>query len=345
MNQLKINDTNQVLNDIKELIVETKNSIQSNLNSEMVILYWNVGKRVRTAIMESEKAQYGKEIVDTLSRQLKLEYGRGYSRRNLFNMIKLYDMFPSEQKVQTLSAQLTWSHLILLMKYDDPIKIQFYISMVVNERWSVRALNERMNSMLYERTSLSKLPDETIINDIEKLKNEKKMSTEMFLRDPYVLDFLELRDTYSEKDLETSILKELESFMLEFGRDFTFVGRQVRITIGDKDYYIDLLFYHRKLKRLVLIELKLGEFLPEHKGQVELYLRWLDKNEKNEGEEPPIGIILCAEKATETVELLELDKSGIHVAQYLTQMPPKDVLEHKLHLAIQRAKLKLEESK
>ncbi|MBI9015614.1 MAG: DUF1016 family protein [Clostridiales bacterium] len=345
MSQLEINKDSQVLHDIKKLIIETKKSVQSNINSEMVILYWNVGRRVRTAIMESEKAQYGKEIVDTLSRQLKLEYGRGYSRRNLFNMIKLYDMFPNEQKVQTLSAQLTWSHLVLLMKYDDTIKIQFYISMIGNERWSVRTLSERMNSMLYERTSLSKLPEETIINDIEKLNNEKKMSTEMFLRDPYVLDFLELRDTYSEKDLETSILKELESFMLEFGRDFTFVGRQVRITIGDKDYYIDLLFYHRKLKRLVLIELKLGEFLPEHKGQVELYLRWLDKYEKNEGEESPIGIILCAEKATETVELLELDKSGIHVAQYFTQMPPKDVLEQKLHLAIQRAKSKLGDNK
>lgn len=311
----------------------------------MVMLYWNVGRRIRTAILESEKAEYGKEIVSRLSRELKNEYGRGYSRRNLFNMIKLYDMYPDQEKVQTLSAQLTWSHLMLLMKYDDSTKIEFYVSMIANERWSVRILNERMNLMLYERTSLSKLPEETIRNDIEQLRNENKMSTEMFLIDPFVLDFLELRDTYIEKDLESSILQELEGFMLEFGRDFTFVGRQVRITIGDKDYYVDLLFYHRKLRRLVLIELKLGEFLPEHKGQVELYLRWLDKNERNEGEESPIRIILCAKKASETVELLELDKSGIHVAQYLTQMPPKDVLEHKLHLAIQRAKLKLEENK
>ena len=169
------------------------------------------------------------------------------------------------------------------------------------------------------------------------------MSTDIFLRDPYVLDFLELQDTYSEKDLENAILAELESFMFEFGREFTFVGRQQRITIGDRDYYIDLLFYHRKLKRLVLIELKLGEFKPEYKGQVELYLRWLDKNEKNDGEESPIGIILCAEKSQETVELLELDKSGIHVAQYMTQLPPKEELERKLHKAIEQAKYRLSE--
>lgn len=164
---------------------------------------------------------------------------------------------------------------------------------------------------------------------------------DLFLRDPYVLDFLDLKDTYSEKDLESAILDELEKFILEFGRDFTFVGRQVRITVGDRDYYMDLLFYHRKLRRLVLIELKLGEFKPEHKGQIELYLRWLDKYEKNEGEKSPIAIILCAEKSNETVELLELDQSGIHVAQYSTQIPSKEVFEKKLHQAIEQAKLKL----
>jgi len=188
------------------------------------------------------------------------------------------------------------------------------------------------------RTALSKLPEETIKNDLQLLNEHSEMSKDLFFKDPYVLDFLELQDTCSKKNFEQAILVELEIFMLEFGRDFTFAGRQVRITIGDRDYYIDLLFYHRKMKRLVLIELKLGEFKPEYKGQVELYLRWLDKNEKIEGEESPIGIILCAEKSTETVELLELDKSGIHVAQYLTQMPPKDVLEAKLHKAIEIAR-------
>ncbi len=345
MNELKSVETeiemNQVFDNISELIVNTKNRVQQNLNSEMVILYWKVGKTIREEVLKDSRAEYGSEAITKLSLQLKEEYGRGYSRRNLFNMVKLYDRYREFEIVQTLSAQLSWSHFIELLKIEDPLKIEFYISMTMNERWSVRTLKDRISSMLYERTSLSKKPEETIANDLKALIDDKEMSTDLFFRDPYVLDFLELKDTYSEKDLENAILAELENFMLEFGRDFTFVGRQVRITIGDKDYYIDLLFYHRKLRRLVLIELKLGEFKPEYKGQVELYLRWLDKYEKNQGEESPIGIILCAEKSHETVELLELDQSGIHVAQYLTQMPPKDVLEAKLHKAIERAKSRL----
>lgn len=347
MNEVKTTNNNisssSIYVSISNMILRTKESIRYNLNSEMVILYWNIGKKIREEILTDSRAEYGQEVVSELSEQLKSEYGKGFSRRNLFNMIKFYDSFSDEGIVQTLSAQLSWSHFVELMRIDDALKVQFYATMTVNERWSVRVMKERIGSMLYERTALSKKPDETISNDLVELIDEGKMSTDLFLRDPYVLDFLELQDTYSEKDLENAILAELESFMFEFGREFTFVGRQQRITIGDRDYYIDLLFYHRKLKRLVLIELKLGEFKPEYKGQVELYLRWLDKNEKNDGEESPIGIILCAEKSQETVELLELDKSGIHVAQYMTQLPPKEELERKLHKAIERAKYRLSE--
>ncbi|MEA3422785.1 MAG: PDDEXK nuclease domain-containing protein [Bacillota bacterium] len=338
-------NSNEIFLEISKLISKTKDTIRYNLNSEMVILYWSIGKRIREEIISDSRADYGKEIVSDLSKKLKLEFGRGYSRRNLFNMIKLFDVFNDKRIVQTLSAQLSWSHLLEIIKIEDVIKIDFYITMCMNERWSIRTLKERIDSMLFERTALSEKSGKTIINDLNLLTNENKMSTDIFFKDPYILDFLELQDTFSEKDLETAILIELENFMLEFGRDFTFAGRQVRITIGEKDYYIDLLFYHRKLRRLVLIELKLGEFRPEYKGQVELYLRWLDKYEKNKGEESPIGIILCAEKATETVELLELDKSGIHVAQYLTQMPSKDVLEKRLNKAIKNAKQRLVQNK
>ncbi|AGF55718.1 putative nuclease of restriction endonuclease-like (RecB) superfamily [Clostridium saccharoperbutylacetonicum] len=192
--------------------------------------------------------------------------------------------------------------------------------------------------MSLKRTAISKKPELTIRNDLKQLNDKNKMTTDLFFRDPYVLDFLQLQDTYSEKDIENAILADLEKFILEMGRDFAFLGRQVRMTLGNKDYYIDLLFYHRKLRRLVLIELKLGEFLPEHKGQVELYLRWLQKNEMNDGEEPPIAIILCASKNEEEIELLEVDKSGIHVGQYLTQLPPKELFQEKLHKAIERAR-------
>jgi len=328
-------------NDISSLIARSKTNAQLALNSEMVILYWNIGRRIKEEVLKGEKPEYGKEVVTNLSKDLTSEFGRGYSKSNLFNMLSFYERFQDEQKIQTLSGKLTWSHIVEILRIEDDGKLDFYIAMTINERWSVRTLKERKNSMLYERTALSKKPEETIKNDIKLLEEEKVMSKDLFFRDPYVLDFLELQDTYSERDLENAILSELENFMMEFGRDFTFVGRQVRITIGGRDYYIDLLFYHRKLRRLVLIELKLGEFKPEYKGQVELYLRWLDKYEKNEGEETPLGIILCAEKSQETVELLELDQSGIHVAQYLTQMPPKDVLEEKLHKAIEKAKSRL----
>lgn len=229
--------------------------------------------------------------------------------------------------MQTLSAKLSWSHFVKLFYIDDDLKRDFYTTMCINEHWSVRTLTDRINSMLYERTAISKKPELTIRNDLKQLNDKNKMTTDLFFRDPYVLDFLQLQDTYSEKDIENAILAHLEKFILEMGRDFAFLGRQVRITVGNKDYYIDLLFYHRKLRRLVLIELKLGEFLPEHKGQVELYLRWLQKNETNEGEEPPIAIILCASKNDEEIELLEVDKSGIHVGQYLTQLPPKELFK------------------
>jgi predicted nuclease of restriction endonuclease-like (RecB) superfamily len=239
-------------------------------------------------------------------------------------------------------VKLSWLHILKLITISDKLKREFYNIICINKRWSVRTLNERINSMLYERTAISKKPEKTIIKDLKALSENNGMSTDLFFRDPYILDFLGLEDTYSEKDLENAILSELEKFILEMGRDFAFLGRQVRITIGDTDYYIDLLFYHRKLKRLVVIELKLGKFLPERKGQVELYLRWLKKNEMAEGEEEPIAIILCAEKNSEEVELLELGTSGMHVAEYMTQLPPKELLQGKLHAAVERAKEKFE---
>lgn len=241
----------------------------------------------------------------------------------------------------TLSQQLTWSHFVELLPIEDRLKRDFYAVMCKNENWSVRTLRERKKSMLYERTVISKKPEETIANDIAQLHDQQKMSLEMFYRDPYILNFLGLKDTYSEKDLENAILSELEKFILEMGSDFAFMARQKHIVIGGKDYYMDLLFYHRKLRRLVLIELKLGEFEPQDKGQTELYLRWLEKYEKVEGEENPIALILCAEKSQETIELMELDQGRIHVGQYLTQMPSKELLEQKLSLAICNAREQL----
>lgn len=339
MNILENNSA--VYDKIVEAIDSSRLRIVSSVNSEMVLLYWNIGRIIKSDVLSGEKAEYGKSIINELSAELTKEYGKGYGQRNLFNMVKFYDTFPDDKILQTLSAKLSWSHFVKLLSIADSTERDFYIALCINEHWSIRTLADRINSMLFERTAISKLPESTIANDLKQLNENNRMSAELFFRDPYVLDFLELRDTYSEKDLENAILAELEDFLLEMGKDFAFLGRQVRISIGDKDYYIDLLFYHRKLRRLVLIELKLGEFLPEHKGQVELYLRWLQKYEMNEGEESPIAIILCSNKDDEEVELLELDKSGIHVAQYLTQLPPKKILQEKLQKAIAKARNRL----
>ena len=210
------------------------------------------------------------------------------------------------------------------------------------ERWSVRQLRQKINGMLFQRTALSKKPTRLVKEELTALREQNKITPDLVFRDPYFLDFLGLKDTYREKDLEEAILRELESFILEFGIGFTFVARQKRITVDDEDYYIDLLFYHRTLRRLVAIELKLGKFKAADKGQMELYLRWLEKYEQQSGEESPIGLILCADKSDEHVELLQLSKSGIRVAAYLTELPPRTLLQKKLHEAMALAKARLE---
>lgn len=332
-----------VCNYISDMIENTQYGVFQAVNKGHVMLNWNIGRKLRTEILKNEKAEYGKSIITSFSKNLTQKYGSGYSRAALFRMIQLYDCFDNQEKVATLSRQLTWSHFLEIIPIEDGLKREFYATMCMKERWSVRTLRERKNSMLYERTAISRKPEETIANELRELQEQDKMSVDMLYRDPYMLDFLGLRDTFSEKDLESAILAELEKFILEMGTDFAFLARQKRIVIDNKDYKIDLLFFHRRLKRLVVVELKIGEFKPEYKAQVELYLRWLNKYEKAEGEETPIALILCAEKSQETIELLELDQGNIHVGQYLTQMPPKDILEAKLHLAIKNAKIMLEQ--
>lgn len=325
------------------LIENAKRNAMIKVNSEMTILYWSIGKDIRENILNNQKAEYGKYIIKELSRRLTSEYGRGYSTRNIFKMLKFYDYFSNFEILPTLSAKLSWSHFVELLQIENDVKREFYVAMCINESWSVRTLRERIGSALFERTEISKKPEETIRNELLLLNEENKISSDLFFRDPYVLDFLDMKDTYSEKDLENAIIREIERFILELGNDFAFLGRQKRITIGGEDYYIDLLFYHRKMKRLVVIELKLDKFRPEYKGQIELYLKWLNKYERTEGEEAPIGIILCADRNDTVSELLELNDSGIHVAKYLTKYLPKKLLEDKFCASIENAKIQLEQ--
>jgi predicted nuclease of restriction endonuclease-like (RecB) superfamily len=238
--------------------------------------------------------------------------------------------------------QLSWSKLRMLMYLNEPLKRDFYLELARLENWSVRQLRERINSQLFERTALSRKGEATIRHDLERLRTEGKVSSDLLLKDPYILSFLGLEDRYLEKDLEDAILRELENFLLELGAGFSFVARQKRIQIDRDDYFIDLLLYNRKLKRLVAIDLKIGDFEAGFKGQMELYLRWLAKYEQESGESSPLGIILCTGKKEEHIELLELGKSDIHVAEYLTVLPPKKVLQAKLQAALDLARERLE---
>jgi len=264
------------------------------------LLDWQVGKRVADEVLGGERAEYGKQVIASLAQQLTLDYGKGWSKRNLAQMVKFSEVFPDVQIVQTLSAQLSWSHFTYLVTISDPLKQEFYLAMALQERWSTRTLAERIDKQLFERTAISKKPELTISSELALLREQGLVNENLILKDPYILDFLELNDSYLEKDLEDAILRELQQFLLELGSGFSFVARQYRIQIDDDDFYIDLLFYNRKLKRLVAIDLKVGNFKAEYKGQMELYLRWLAKYEQEAGENPPLGIIFCAGKKTGT---------------------------------------------
>ncbi len=328
--------------DIRGMIEETRAAVAATVNAGLTILYWRIGKRINEEILGHDRAEYGKEILATLSQELTRDYGRGFSYSTLTRMVRFAEAFPEEPIIATLSQTLSWSHFRELLPLDKPLQRDFYTEMCRVERWSVRTLRKKIDSMLYERTALSRKPDETARYELEQLRESDRMTPDLVFRDPYFLDFLGLNDRYLEKDLEDAILREMENFLLELGSGFAFLARQKRIQIDNDDFYIDLLFFHRPLRRLIVIELKLGDFKAEYKGRMELYLRWLDKNERRSEEEAPLGIILCAGKKQEQIELLELDKSGIHVAEYLTALPPKEVLQQKLHTAIALSRKRLE---
>ena len=242
-----------------------------------------------------------------------------------------------------MSRQLSRSHSVLSLALKEPLQRDYYAQMASAERWSVRTLRERIDSMLYERTALSQKPEETIAQELATLRDAQRMTPALVMRDPYILDFLWLRDSWQESEQEVAIIREMEAFLLELGAGFSFVARQKRIQIDDEDFHLDLLFYNRKLRRLVAVELKIGEFKAAYKGQMELYLRWLDKHEREPEEASPLGIVLCTGKKREQIELPELDKSGIHVTEYLTSLPPRAVLGEKLQQATERARLQIEQ--
>ncbi|MWB95726.1 DUF1016 family protein [Flavobacterium sp. GA093] len=325
---------NDLFIELSHLIEESKKQVVLQANSALTILFWQVGNRINQDVLQNKRAEYSKQIVLTLSTQLENKYGRNFEEKNLRRMMQFADQFSDKEIVVTLSRQLSWSHFLTILPIKNPEAKLFYAHQVSSHLMSVRDLRKQIATKTFERTAIANTQTVQIENSLPNT-----------FKDPYLLDFLNLGNAYLEKDLEQAILYELEKFILELGKGFTFVERQKRMIIDEEDFNLDLLFYHRKLKRLVAIELKLGKFQAKYKGQMELYLKWLDKYEKQEGENPPIGLILCAESSREQIELLEMHKDGIMVAEYWTDLPPKKQFEEKIHLLVAEAKERIERKK
>jgi predicted nuclease of restriction endonuclease-like (RecB) superfamily len=329
-----------LLQDISQLIESAKNHVAQYANAALVMLYWQIGQRIHQDILNEERAEYGEQVVKQLAHELKERYGSGFDRPNLSRMIKFSRLYPDQQICVTLSHKLSWSHLVKLIAVENTLQRDFYTEMCCLERWNVRNLREKIDGMLYERTAIAKQPEAIIKTELEKLKQGDRTNPDLYLQDPCLLKFLYPRQILTEHDLEEAILDELQAFIQEMGSDFCFVARQKRMSTLHNDRFLDLLFFHRGMRRVIAIELKMTAFQPEHAGQMEWYLKWLAKHEQRPGEESPLGIIICAKKDQEDIELLELNKNGIHVAEYITALPPRDVFEAKLHTAIEMAREK-----
>jgi len=320
--------------ELSQLIEQSKTQVVSYANSTLTTLFWQVGKRINEHVLKSQRAEYGKQIVVTLARQLSEKYGNNFEEKNLRRMMQFADQFTDSAIVGPLARHLSWSHFLILLPLKKMEAKLYYAKNCIDQNWGKRELREQINRKAFERAEIA--------NTQLAVSNAIPFDT---FKDPYLLEFLGIKDTYLEKDLEAAILRELEQFILEIGKGFAFVERQKRMIIDGEDYHLDLLFYHRKLRRLIAIDLKIGKFQARDKGQMELYLKWLDRYEKQEGEGRPIGLILCAESSREQVELLELHKDGIMVAEYWTELPPKKELEAKLHKALIEARENIERKK
>lgn len=325
--------------DVCHIIDGARIRVATYVNTEVCMTNWYVGKRIKEDVLYNQRAEYGKQVVKNLAKRLSQRYGNGWSEKKLRHCLRAAETFNEDDIVSATQRQLSWTHIKSLMYINDPLERQFYSQLCGIEHWDTRTLDAKIDQQLYQRTALSRKPEEVIKQELEEVKTRHELLPDLVFRSSYFLDMLGLPDIYTEKDLESAIITQIEAFISELGSDFTFVARQKRITVDATDYYIDLLFYHRELRRLVAIDLKLGKFKPEHEGQMLLYLRYLNQHERKTWEESPIGLILCSEGNTEHIEYLMLeDNSPIKVAQYYTQLPDKKLLAEKLQKAIAIAK-------
>lgn len=328
-------DVNSLYDSIKKLVDSSHVSVAVTVNTTLCTLNYTIGRHISEVIGYRAYDKYGSAILATLSQRLTSEYGRGFTYSALTRMVKIANTFDYEM-FATLSQTLSWSHFIELASIEDVTKRLYYQQMSAHNRWSLRELRRRQDAMDYERSLIAAKPEDDIVAALS-VPNPTE-NPEVMLKSSYVVDFLGLNGYYSEKDLESAIISQLEKFILELGNGFAFLERQKRISIDGIDYYVDLLFYHRKLNRLVAIDLKLGKFKAEYKGQMELYLKYLQRYERQPHENDPIGLLLCSEGNTDHIELMMLGEDNIKVAQYLTELPEKKWFLDKLTRSIEIAK-------
>ena len=335
--------TQSLIQDLRQIIEQARGQVAATANYAQTMMYWHIGERINREVLGNQRAEYGKQIVATVARQLQEEFGRkGFDEKSIRRMMQFATLFPDSQIVAPLARQLWWSHFVEVMPLKDDLQREFYLTMAASEKWSKRTLQAKIDGMLFERTAISGKPDEFIKKELSTLRDDNVMSPDLVFKSPYFLEFTGLKGMYSEKNLEDSLLAHLEQFIIELGNGFSFVARQKRMIIDGEDFYLDLLFFHRRLHRLIAVDLKLGRFKAQYKGQMELYLRWLEANEMEPGEETPLGLLLCTEGSEEQIELLQLDKSGIKVAQYMTELPPRDVLMRQIQKSLEAAKARFE---
>ncbi|MDR0444601.1 MAG: PDDEXK nuclease domain-containing protein [Treponema sp.] len=319
---------------ITKIIEKRKIKAGAYANREITLMYWEVGRYIGSVLLSGERAEYGKQIVSTLSTQLVGRYGKVFELRNLRRMVQFAELFPNIEIVSPLATQLSWSHFIELLSLETDKARLYYANEASSRNLGVRELRNQISRKAYERQEIANAA-----------LTEKSAVPFNVFKDPYLLDVLDLKENFMEADLEKAVLLELEKFILEFGHGFTFVERQKRMTMDGDDFTLDLLFYHRDLKRLVAIELKIGKFIPQYEGQMKFYLKWLNKYERREDENEPIGLILCTKASRNQIELMELDKSGIAVAEYWTKLPPKAEFERKIKEILTEAQERLERRK
>lgn len=324
-------------NGVADIIDQARREIVVYVNKQANMMFWHIGRFINEDMGYKQYSAYGSKILATLSQRLTARYGKGYTYSAVTRMMKVARYYSDAQMFATLSQTLTWGHFLELVTIEDPTKRLFYQQMGIAEHWSIRQLRDKQDEMAYERSLIAAKPDDEIVKTLEKTTSDH-IAPDVVLKNSYILDFLGLSDYYSEEELEDAIAKQLEGFILELGQGFAFLERQKRFTIDGTDYYLDLLFYHRKLKCLVAIDLKLGKFKPQYKGQMELYLKYLQKYEMQSEENEPIGLLLCSEGNSEHIELMMLNEDRIKVAQYLTYLPDKQWFIDKLNRSILIAK-------